>query len=181
MLRNSFLLLLFFVVVHCSYAQTFTLKSSDVGGQATMQQAFNGFGCTGKNISPQLSWENVPVGTKSFAITMYDPDAPTGSGWWHWLMFDIPINVTSLSSNAGNVLSHLAPVGSIQSITDFGAAGYGGPCPPEGHGFHQYVITVYALTTEKLGLDKNANPALVGYNINATLLGKASLVMYYKR
>jgi phosphatidylethanolamine-binding protein (PEBP) family uncharacterized protein len=70
-------------------AQTFTLKSKDVSGQATMQQVFNSFGCSGENISPQLYWENPPLGTKSFAVTMSDEDAPTGSGWWYWLIFDI--------------------------------------------------------------------------------------------
>ena len=83
--------------------QTFTLTSKDVGGQATMQQVFNEFGCTGANLSPELSWSNAPAGTKSFAITMYDPDAPTGSGWWHWTVFDIPVGTSSLASGAGDV------------------------------------------------------------------------------
>ncbi len=164
-----------------SFAQTFTLKSTDVGGQVTNQQVFNSFGCTGENKSPQLSWANAPAGTKSFAVTMYDADAPTGSGWWHWLIFDIPANETGLKQAAGNLALNLAPTGAIQSNTDFGQAGYGGPCPPQGHGFHQYVITVFALKTDKLGLDKTANPALVGYNLNGATLAKASIVMYYKR
>lgn len=164
-----------------SFGQTFTLKSADVGGQATEKQVFNGFGCSGANVSPQLSWENVPEGTKSFAVAMYDPDAPTGSGWWHWLIFDIPASISQLPSNAGNPKMNLAPIGTIQSLTDFGLPGYGGPCPPPGHGFHQYIITVYALKTEKLGLDEKALPALVGYNINANTIRKASIVMYYGR
>lgn len=164
-----------------SQAQTFTLKSKDIGGQATNNQEFSGFGCVGKNMSPQLSWQNVPTGTKSFAVTMYDPDAPTGSGWWHWVMFDIPANVNELVADAGNLAKKLAPKGSIQGVTDYGKAGYGGPCPPQGHGFHQYIITVYALKTAKLGLDKNASPALVGYYLNNNTIQKASLVMYYKR
>lgn len=162
-------------------AQTFTLKSKDVGGQATMTQVFNGFGCTGQNISPQLSWENVPAGTKSFAVTIHDPDAPTGSGFWHWVVFDIPANTNELKTDAGNVAKGLAPKGSIQSMTDFGKPGYGGPCPPEGHGFHQYLITVYALKTDKLGLDQSAAPAFVGFNLWANTIEKASIVMYYKR
>jgi Raf kinase inhibitor-like YbhB/YbcL family protein len=162
-------------------AQTFTLKSNSVGGQATIENVFNGFGCTGKNISPQLTWENAPQDTKSFAVTIHDPDAPTGSGWWHWLVFDIPATIRELKANAGNPDAKLAPETCIQSMTDFGKGGYGGPCPPEGHGFHQYLITVYALKTDKLGLDKNANPALVGYMLNANTLQKASIVMYYKR
>jgi len=178
-------LLSFIALSLCSasfiYGQTFTLKSKDLGGQATLQQVFNGFGCTGGNISPELHWENAPAGTKSFAVTIHDPNAPTGSGWWHWLIFDIPANTLALPSNAGNVEAKLAPPTCIQSMTDFGKVGYGGPCPPEGHGFHEYLITVYALKTDKLGLDQNANPALVGYSLNSNTLQKASLVYYYKR
>jgi len=164
-----------------SYGQTFTLKSSDVSGQATANQVFSGMGCTGGNQSPQLSWENAPEGTKSFAINMYDPDAPTGSGFWHWVVFDIPATSKELKTNAGNPEKNLLPAGAIQSLTDFGKAGYGGPCPPEGHGFHQYIVTVYALKTDKLGLDKNTNPAMVGFYLHAQTIQKASLVFYYKR
>lgn len=163
------------------HAQNFTLKSNDLGGQATMKQVFNGFGCTGENLSPQLFWENAPKDTKSFAITIHDENAPTGSGWWHWLVFDIPTSTKELKTGAGDLAKNLMPAGAIQSITDFGKAGYGGPCPPEGHGFHKYTITVYALKTDKLGLDKNANPALVGYYLNGNTIEKASIVMYYKR
>lgn len=181
MRKYSFLFCIALLISQFTFAQTFTLQSNDIGGQATSTQVFNGFGCKGDNTSPQLSWHNVPVGTKSFAVTMYDPDAPTGSGWWHWVMFDIPANVMSLPANAGNLTKKLAPTGSIQSVTNYGTHGYGGPCPPQGHGFHQYIITVYALKTTKLGLDKNANPALVGYYLNSNALQKASVVMYYKR
>ncbi len=161
--------------------KTFTLTSSDLGGQATKAEEFNGFGCTGEYQSPQLSWENAPEGTQSFAITMYDPDAPTGSGWWHWLVFDIPANVNELVSNAGNPALNLAPNGAIQSVTDYGAKGYGGPCPPEGHGLHQYIITVHALKADKLGLDENTNAAIVGYYLGNNTLAKASIVAYYQR
>ncbi len=162
-------------------AQTFTLSSTDLGGQANKTQEFSGFGCTGENKSPQLSWTNAPEGTKSFAITMYDPDAPTGSGWWHWLVFDIPAEITELAPNAGNIELNLTPKGAIQSITDYGTRGYGGPCPPVGHGIHQYVITVYALKTDKLGLDENTNPPTVGYYLWKNTLAKASIVTYYQR
>ncbi|WP_282079423.1 YbhB/YbcL family Raf kinase inhibitor-like protein [Aquimarina algiphila] len=161
--------------------ETFTLTSSTIGGQATTTQAFNDWGSIGENISPQLSWENAPEGTKSFAITMYDPDAPTGSGWWHWVMFDIPNDINEILENAGNVVSNLAPKKSIQSINNYGAKGYGGPCPPEGHGPHQYIITVHALKTDSLGLDENTNPGIVGYNLWANTIAKASIVMYYER
>ena len=160
-------------------AQTFTLKSSDIGGQATQQQFYNGMGCKGQNISPQLSWENAPEGTKYFAVTMYDKDAPTGSGFWHWVVFNIPANITELKSGAGEVAKKMLPKEAIQSITDFGKTGYGGPCPPPGAP-HQYLITVYALKS-KIDLDKNASPAIVGFNLNSNMLGLASIVMYGKQ
>jgi Raf kinase inhibitor-like YbhB/YbcL family protein len=161
--------------------KTFTLSSNNIGGQATKMQEFNGFGCSGDNISPQLSWSNAPEGTKSFAVTMYDPDAPTGSGFWHWVVFDIPANVNELVQNAGNVALNLAPKGALQSTTDYGIKGFGGPCPPEGHGYHEYIITVFALKTDKLGLNDTINPAIVGFNLWNQTLAKASIVMYYKR
>lgn len=160
---------------------TFTLTSKNLGGEATLKEEFNGFGCIGKNESPQLSWKNAPEGTRSFAITMYDPDAPTGSGWWHWVVFDIPTSTTELVANAGDIKLDLTPDGTIQSITNYGSQGYGGPCPPQGHGLHQYIITVYALKTDTLGLNKNTNPAIVGYYLWNNTLAKASLITYYKK
>lgn len=160
---------------------TFTLSSNHLEGQSTKIQEFNGFGCSGDNISPQLLWKNAPKGTKSFAITMYDPDAPTGSGFWHWVVFDIPSNISELKSGAGNTDKNLIPNGTIQSITNYGIKGYGGPCPPISHGFHQYIITVYALKTNKLGLDENTNPAVVGFYLWNNTIEKASIVAYYKR
>lgn len=160
---------------------TFTLKSNELGGQATLKQVFNGGNCTGENISPSLYWENAPEGTKSFAVTIYDPAAPSGSGWWHWLIFNIPATINELASNAGNVSSGLAPEGSIQSLNDFGIYGYGGPCPPEGDKAHPYIITVHALNIEKMELDKDANPAKVGFMMNTITIEKASMIMYYGR
>jgi Raf kinase inhibitor-like YbhB/YbcL family protein len=161
------------------FAQNFTLKSKDIGGQATNKEFFNGFDCTGENVSPQLSWENVPAGTQSFAVTMYDKDAPTGSGFWHWVIFNIPANVTELKTNAGDITKNLAPAGVVQGITDAGKHGYVGPCPPPGP-IHEYLITVYALKS-KIDLDKNAPPALVGFYMSKSVIAKASIVMYGKR
>ena len=163
------------------HAQNFTLTSNSIGGQATKTQEFNGFGCTGENLSPQLAWKNAPEGTKSYAITIYDPDAPTGSGWWHWVVFDIPANVNELAAGASNATKGLLPNGAIESLTNYGKPGYGGPCPPQGHGIHTYMITVHALKTDKLGIDASANPALAGYYINSQTIEKASIVMYYER
>lgn len=160
-------------------AQTFTLKSNDVGGQATLKQVFNGFGCTGENTSPELHWEHYPAGTKSFAVTLYDEDAPTGSGWWHWLIFDLPVTTSFLPSDAGDLTAQLAPESAIQSRTDFGTSGYGGPCPPAGKP-HKYLVTVYALDTEKLGLNSEATPALVGFMLEQHAIRKASIVFYYE-
>ena len=146
-----------------------------------MDQVYNGFGCTGGNISPQLAWSNAPEGTKSFAITMFDKDAPTGSGWWHWVAFDLPAATNAVHAGAGDPAKHLMPAGAIQGKTDYGTPGYGGPCPPPGDGPHQYVITVHALKVEKLGVDANASPAVVSYNLNTNALAKASIVFYYER
>jgi Raf kinase inhibitor-like YbhB/YbcL family protein len=182
MKKISLLIIMFIAFSGTSFTQnTFTLSSTDLGGQATKTQEFNGFGCEGENKSPQLSWQNAPEGTKSFAITMYDPDAPTGSGWWHWVVFDIPANVYELLTNSGNIKLNLAPKEAIQSITDYGIKGFGGPCPPEGHGLHKYEITVHALKTDRLGLDENANAAVVGFYLWNNTLAKASIVSYYKR
>lgn len=182
MKKSTIILTVLLTVCDAVFSQnTFTLTSKTLGGQVTTNEEFNGFGCTGDNESPELSWKNAPEGTKSFAITMYDPDAPTGSGWWHWLVFDIPSNIKALKAGAGNIQLNLAPEGVVQSITDYGVGGYGGPCPPEGHGVHQYVITVYALKTDKLGLEASTNPAVVGYYLWNNTIEKASIVTYYKR
>lgn len=157
-------------------AQNFTLKSNEMGGQLTNKQYLNGMGFTGENQSPQLSWENAPKETKSFAVTIYDLDAPTGSGFWHWVVFNIPANVTELKSGAGDLSKNLLPAGAIQSNTDFGVPGYGGAAPNEGPA-HRYLITVYALN-KALDLDKNASPAYVGFTMHFSTLAKASLVVY---
>jgi Raf kinase inhibitor-like YbhB/YbcL family protein len=160
-------------------AQTFTLKSNDVGGQATQKQFANTFGCQGENISPQLSWENAPAGTQAFAVTIYDKDAPTGSGFWHWTIFNIPADVKELKAGAGDVSKMLAPKEAIQVNNDAGMPGYVGPCPPPGAP-HQYLVTVYALKN-KLALDKTAGPPYVGFMLNGSMLAKASIVFYGQR
>ncbi|CAI6148188.1 MAG: hypothetical protein SPLUMA1_SPLUMAMAG1_00621 [uncultured Sulfurimonas sp.] len=162
-----------------TYGANFTLQSTDLAGQLISAQEFDGFGCTGKNISPALSWKDAPKGTKSFAITMYDKDAPTGSGWWHWSLFNIPASESKIVTNASR--SELLPKGTVEGKNDYSTVGFGGACPPKGHGFHTYVFTVYALDVEKLYLDKNTNQAVVGYMINTHTIEKSSLVSYYKR
>ncbi|PTT00878.1 YbhB/YbcL family Raf kinase inhibitor-like protein [Pedobacter sp. HMWF019] len=170
-----------FILTAITNAQTFTLRSKEIGGQGTKKQEFNGFGCEGANVSPQLSWENAPEGTKSFAVTVYDPDAPTGSGFWHWMVFNIPASVKELVSGAGSLDGKLLPANAVQSITDYGIKGFGGPCPPVNHGPHRYIFTVYALKADKLDIDSNTNPAVVGFNFWSNTIQKASIVMYYER
>ena len=154
-----------------------TLKA---GGRMPKAQVYYGFGCSGENISPELHWQGAPEGTRSFAVVMHDPDAPTGSGWWHWVVFNIPASVTSLPEGAGDPKSGLIPE-AIQSRTDFGSPGYGGACPPEGHGDHRYQFRVYALGVEQLRLDENTPAAMVAYQINANKLAQAQLEVKFGR
>lgn len=166
-------------------AQTMTLTSPDIkdGGTIANQQVFKGFGCTGDNVSPALSWSGAPATTKSFAVSIYDPDAPTGSGWWHWVVYNIPASTTSLPKDAGDASKGLMPKGAVQSRTDFGSAGYGGPCPPPGDKPHHYRITVFALDVDQLPNAKGdaASAALVGFDINFHTLAKATLTGMYGR
>ncbi|WP_226667382.1 YbhB/YbcL family Raf kinase inhibitor-like protein [Microbulbifer aggregans] len=163
-------------------AAQFTLSSTTLkpGGQLTNAQLYYGFGCSGENVSPQLSWQGAPEDTKSYAVVMHDPDAPTGSGWWHWVVFNIPTSVTELPEGAGDPKAGLIPE-AIQSRTDFGSPGYGGACPPQGHGDHRYQFKVFALKTEQLPLDENSPAAMVGYYINANKLAEAQLEVKYGR
>lgn len=164
-------------------AETLTLESPQLtpGGEMSAAQVFNGFGCAGANISPKLVWKGVPSGTKSFALTVYDPDAPTGSGWWHWVIFNIPVGVSELEANAGDPSAGLAPKGSVQSRTDFGKPGYGGACPPAGDKPHHYIFTLFALDTPKIELGPDATAAMVGFYLNQHTLAKTSITVLYNR
>ena len=169
----------------CIEGQAITLTSPDIKGGVAIanEQVFKGFGCTGDNVSPALDWYGMPQGTKSFAVTMYDPDAPTGSGWWHWVVYNLPASTRSLPKNAGDPSKKLLPEGAIQSRTDFGAPGYGGPCPPPGDKPHHYHITVFALDVDKLpdAKDAQASAALVGFDLHFHTLAKATLTGIYGR
>src|SRR3989338_3167183 len=157
------------------------LHSPDLreGQPLSKNQEFNGFGCSGSNISPALSWKDAPAGTRSFAITAYDPDAPTGSGWWHWLVFNLPATTDQLPADAGK--RQALPAGSVQSLTDYGVPGFGGACPPPGDAPHRYIFTVHALKVPRLDLDAKAMPALVGYYLKANSLGTATVTATYAR
>jgi Raf kinase inhibitor-like YbhB/YbcL family protein len=167
-----------FLGAEAAAAQTMTLTSPDIapGAKIADEQVFKGFGCTGGNISPALSWSGAPAGTKSFALSVYDPDAPTGSGFWHWVVFNIPPDVTSLPKNAGDPKGPAAPKGAVQSRTDFGVPGYGGPCPPQGDPPHHYHFTIFAVDTPKLDGDENNSAAFVGFQLHFHTLAKAELV-----
>jgi Raf kinase inhibitor-like YbhB/YbcL family protein len=162
-------------------AAGFTLSSPDIKPGSTIADkfVFNGFGCSGQNVSPALTWSGAPSGTKSFVLTIYDPDAPTGAGWWHWVMFNIPASVTSLPEGAG--VPGKEPAGAVQGTTDFGQPGFGGPCPPKGDKPHHYIFTIYALKTDKLDMPATAMPDAVGFMTHFATLGKASFTARYGR
>lgn len=157
-------------------SQAFEVSSNDIHEGQLMKSefTFSGMGCTGENISPQLSWKDAPEGTKSFAITVFDPDAPTGSGWWHWLALNIPANVSSVDQ--GSPMKDV-----LQTKNDFGTMSYGGACPPAGNGMHRYQYTVWALPQEKIDLPADISPAVVGYTLNSMALDKAVLTATYVR
>ena len=165
-------------------ANAFELKSPDISAQRPIGEkfVFNSFGCKGENVSPALEWTDPPAGTKSFAVLVHDPDAPTGgAGFWHWIVTDIPASAHGLAQGAGTPDGKGLPAGSKQLDSDFGEPGWGGPCPPAGHGPHHYVFTVYALPTETLGLPVNARTAFVGFTVNSKALAKATLTATYGR
>lgn len=162
----------------------FTLASADIAPGATIANHFvyKGFGCSGDNVSPALAWSGAPAGTKSFVLLVHDPDAPTGgAGWWHWIVYDIPATATGLAQGAGTADGAKLPAGSHQASTDFGAPGWGGPCPPVGHGKHHYNFRLYALKVAKLDVGAGAGAALVGYMANANAIGQASFTGLYSR
>lgn len=175
-------LLTFMLLASSALADSFTLTSTDIfhGKFMKKDQEFQGFGCTGSDLSPQLSWHGAPEGTEAFAITAYDPDAPTGSGWWHWQLVNIPKDVTELAAGAGDASNDFTPKGSIQINNDYGIAGFGGACPPEGHGVHRYQFTIHALS-KKLELPDNASGALTGYMILAHSLASSTIEALYQR
>ena len=159
-------------------AAAFELKSPDIAPGATIADkfVFKGFGCEGGNLSPALEWSGAPEGTRSFALLVHDPDAPTGgAGFWHWLVVDIPADVSSLKQGGA------VPAGAKEITTDFGAPGYGGPCPPKSDKPHRYNFTIYALKVAKLDLPPTATASLTGFMVNANALGKATLTGAYGR
>ncbi|NJL37100.1 MAG: YbhB/YbcL family Raf kinase inhibitor-like protein [Leptolyngbyaceae cyanobacterium RM2_2_4] len=151
------------------------------GGTLPESMVYEGFGCTGGNQSPQLSWTGEPIETRSYAITMFDPDAPTGVGWWHWLVFNLPNDTHTLPQGVGNPLVNQLPSGVQQGYTDFGSNGYGGACPPVGDPPHRYVITIYALDVESLPAGAEATGAKLAFLMQEHILAKAEITGQYGR
>ena len=158
---------------------SFTLISNDFrdGERLPEAQVFNRMGFSGENVSPHLRWDGVPEGTKSFVVTCFDPDAPTGSGWWHWVVFNIPAEARELPRGAGSALASLPP-GAVQSRTDFGPPGYGGAAPPPG-GVHHYIFKVQALNVAQLDLNSEVSAAMVGFYAHFNGIGTATLTALY--
>ena len=165
-------------------ALTLTSSSFKEGETLKMDHILSadyGFGCAGGNKSPHLAWSDVPEGTRSFAVTCFDPDAPTGSGFWHWVVVNIPAGTTELPLDAGNAKAGALPKGALQTRTDFGAPGYGGPCPPPNYHPHRYLFTVFAVGADSLQATADTSAAVIGFQLNFNTLAKAAIMGLYKR
>lgn len=151
---------------------TFEVRSDDFTEGQTLSSKQQ---LSGENVSPHLAWQGAPAGTKSYAVTCFDPDAPTGSGFWHWVLFDIPAGVTELPTGAGTGDMDGLPATATHARSDFGKKGFGGAAPPEGDPPHRYIFTVHALDVDSLGLDSDATPAVVGFNMHFHTLARATV------
>lgn len=181
--RPSWSLLLALGLFASAQAHAFEVQSPSLKPDMllTAEHVFAGFGCEGGNQSPALTWTQPPEGTQSLAITVHDPDAPTGSGWWHWVVYNLPAQTTQLPANAGRADGKGLPAGTVQGRTDFGTTGFGGACPPVGDAPHRYRFTVHALKVPRLDVPADASPALVGYMLHMNRLASATLEARYGR
>jgi Raf kinase inhibitor-like YbhB/YbcL family protein len=157
----------------------FELRSDDVSDNQRLSaaQVSGVMGAGGNDVSPQLSWSGAPEGTQSFAVTVYDPDAPTASGFWHWAAFNLPADVTNLASDAS---SAGLPPGTVQLKNDAGTVGYIGAAPPAGHGPHHYYVVVHAVDVPSLDISEDASPAYLGFNLFSHSIGRAMIVPVYE-
>jgi len=164
-------------------AASFSLTSSDLreGEKLAMPQVSGVFGAGGQDVSPQLSWSGFPSGTKSFVVTMVDPEAPTVLGFWHWAVVNIPGNVTELPTGAGDESGSSLPPGAFQLPNDARSMRYVGAAPPPGTGKHRYIFAALALEAEKIEIDRGATPAWLMYMVFNGTLGRAFLEGWYER
>jgi Raf kinase inhibitor-like YbhB/YbcL family protein len=169
-----------FGVAYPAFALDVSSSSFGDDGKFADKYIANGFGCSGQNVSPQISWKDAPEGTKSFAITMYDRDAPTGSGFWHWLVYNIPPTTTELPEGAGSDGGTL-PDGAVLGRNDAGMNVYMGPCPPQGDSAHHYEITIFAVDVDALPPDQIPSGAVLGFNLHFHTLEKAMITYTYGR
>jgi Raf kinase inhibitor-like YbhB/YbcL family protein len=162
---------------------SFNVTSDDMadGQKLSEAQVYNGFGVSGGNSSPHLSWDGAPAETQSFVVTCFDPDAPTGSGFWHWVLYDIPGDVTELPAGAGSGSMEGLPKGATHVRNDYGSKDFGGAAPPEGHGDHRYVFAVHALGVDHLEINSDVSPAIVGFMTGFNTLARAVMVPVYGR
>ena len=162
---------------------SFTVTSTDVAdGEPLPNPQVSGiFGAGGEDVSPQLAWEGAPEETKSYCVTCYDPDAPTGSGFWHWVLYDIPADVTELPAGAASGSMDGLPKGATHVRNDYGSKDFGGAAPPEGHGDHRYVFAVHALGVDSLPINSDVSPAIVGFMATANTLARAVMIPVYGR
>ena len=181
--RFATLLVLALPLVACAREHGLHVASAALhdGDALPPAQVYKGSGCNGGNHSPALAWSGAPEGTRSYAVTIFDPDAPTGHGWWHWLAYDLPARTRSLPEDAGGTNGAALPAGARQARNDFGSIGYGGACPPAGDKPHRYVVTVYALPVVRLTLPTSASAAQVDATLERDALASARLTLKYGR
>ena len=159
---------------------SFMVTSSDIAEGATLPQPQVSAGAGGSDVSPNLAWSGFPTETRSFAITCFDPDAPTGSGFWHWALANIPVSVTELGTGAGDSGGSKLPAGAIALRNDAGFAGYAGAAPPPGHGPHRYIFTVHAVDEARLELAPDDPPAKLGFALFSHVLARGAIIACYE-